>query len=178
MGSGRVANCLSISLVIVLGVVQAVAGVQNLAEQEKWREQWQRVPDIFHAMAVRPGARVADIGAAGGFFTTRLAKAVGAAGHVYAVDISDDMLNLLRRRIVEESLGNVTVIKGTASDPLLPAATLDAALIINAYHEMPEHRAILDAIRTALKPTGRLVIVEPITDARRAAARDEQTREH
>jgi predicted methyltransferase len=178
MGKDRVASRLFIPFLLMLCVVQAVVGVQNWAEQEKQREQWQRVTDIFDAMAVRRGARVADVGAADGFFTTRLAKAVGRAGHVYAVDISDTVLERLRRRLVEESIGNVTVIKGTSSDPLLPAAALDAALIINAYHEMPEHRAMLDAIRTALKPTGRLVIVEPISDARRAAARDEQTREH
>jgi SAM-dependent methyltransferase len=72
----------------------------------------------------------------------------------------------------------VTVVKGTSTDPKLPEASLDAALIINAYHEMPEHQAMLDAIRRALKPTGRLVIVEPISEARRAAARADQIREH
>ena len=72
----------------------------------------------------------------------------------------------------------MTISKGTSTDPRLPSATLDAALIINAYHEMPEHQAMLEAIRKALKATGRLVIVEPISETRRAAARAEQIRKH
>jgi predicted methyltransferase len=151
---------------------------QTRAEQEKQREQWQRVSDIFRAMDVSVGATVADIGAGDGFFTSRLAAAVGAAGHVYAIDIEDSALDRLRRRLNEESHRNVTVIKGTSTDPKLPTGALDAALIINAYHEMPEHQAMLTAIRTALKSTGRLVIVEPIAESRRTATRPDLTREH
>ena len=151
---------------------------QTRAEQEKQREQWQRVADIFRAMDVRPGAAVADVGAGDGFFTTRLASAVGPSGQVFAVDVSDAQIDRLRRRLTEESHSNVTVIKGTATEPRLPAGTLDAALIINAYHEMTEHQAMLEAIRSALKPTGRLVIVEPISATRRMATRREQTRDH
>jgi predicted methyltransferase len=151
---------------------------QTRAEQEKQREQWQRVADIFRAMDVRPGAAVADVGAGDGFFTSRLASAVGPSGQVFAVDVSDAPLDRLRRRLTEQAITNVTVVKGTATDPRLPAGTLDAALIINAYHEMPEHRAMLEAIRSALKPTGRLVIVEPISASRRTATRADQTRDH
>jgi predicted methyltransferase len=159
----------------IVCVAQTLTVGQGRAEQEKQRE---RVGDIFQAMGVRPGARVADVGAGGGFFTSRLASAVGPAGHVYAVDVTDDALDRLRRRLKEDAISNVTVIKGTSTDPQLPPATLDAALIINAYHEMPEHQAMLAAIRAALKPTGRLVIVEPISESRRNASRPEQTREH
>lgn len=168
---------------VTLAVLAACLGsgalaAQNRAEQEQQREDWQRVSDIFQAMGVRPGARVADVGAGDGFFTSRLAAAVGPTGHVFAVDILDSQLDRLRRRLSEEAHANVTVIKGTSTDPRLPAGTLDAALIINAYHEMPEHHAMLEAIRTALQSTGRLVIVEPISDARRGAARAEQIKEH
>lgn len=163
---------------VLLCAMQLLLVAQTRAEQEKQREQWQRVADIFQAMGVRAGARVADVGAGGGFFTSRLAAAVGPSGHVYAVDVSESALDRLRRRLKEDGIGNVTVIKGTSTDPQLPAATLDAALIVNAYHEMPEHQAMLEALRAALKPSGRLVIVEPISEARRAASRDEQTREH
>jgi predicted methyltransferase len=164
--------------IVALSFAPALLVAQSRADQEKQREQWQRVGDIFQAMGVRSGAAVADVGAGGGFFTSRLAIAVGPSGHVFAVDVDDASLDRLRRRLTEEAHGNVTVIKGTSTDPRLQAGTLDAALIINAYHEMPEHQAMLQAIRMALKPTGRLVIVEPISDARRAAERAEQTREH
>jgi predicted methyltransferase len=78
---------------IALCVTSAVLLAQTRAEEEKQREQWQRVSDIFRAMDIRPGAVVADVGAGGGFFTTRLASAVGPSGRVYAVDIEDTTLD-------------------------------------------------------------------------------------
>jgi predicted methyltransferase len=142
------------------------------------REQWQKVDEIFAAMQVKPGAAVADIGAGNGFFTTRLAAAVGQKGRVLAVDIGAEALRRLRARVDSDGLTNVEVIEGAVDDPKLPAAALDAALIVNAYHEMTEHQAMLAHIRKALKPGGRLVIVEPIGHGRRDAARDQQTRNH
>jgi predicted methyltransferase len=169
--------CLALTLLATC-LATGGLGAQTRAEQEKQREQWQRVSDIIRAMDVRLGATVADIGAGDGFFTSRLASAVGPSGQVFAVDVNDAQLDRLRRRLTEQSISNVMVIKGTATDPRLPTGTLDAALIINAYHEMPEHQAMLEAIRTALKPTGRLVIVEPISASRRTATRRDQTRDH
>ena len=169
--------CLALAMVAT-GVATGGLVAQTRAEQEKQREQWQRVSDIFRAMDVRTGATVADVGAGDGFFTSRLASAVGPSGQVFAVDVNDAQIERLRRRLTEQSISNVTVVKGTASDPRLPAGTLDAALIINAYHEMSEHQAMLEKIRSALKPTGRLVIVEPISAPRRTATRRDQTRDH
>lgn len=145
---------------------------------ESRREEWQKVDEIFKAMGVRPGAVVADIGAGDGFFTTRLASAVGAEGRVYAVDVSASSLKRLRARVETDGLANVEVVEGATDDPKLPAGSLDAALIINAYHEMNQHQAMLTKIRAALKPDGRLVIVEPITSARRSVSREQQTKQH
>ncbi|HUF48399.1 MAG TPA: methyltransferase domain-containing protein [Vicinamibacterales bacterium] len=148
------------------------------AAQAASRESWQRIPDIFAAMGVQPGAVVADVGAGDGFFTTRLAAAVGPAGRVYAVDISPASLDRLRRRVEANGHSNVEIIQGATDDPRLPAGALDGALIINAYHEMREHQAMLAALRRALKPTGRLVIVEPVADGRRGIPREAQERDH
>ena len=145
---------------------------------EDRREQWQKVEDVFQAMGVKPGAVVADLGAGDGFFTVRLAKAVGEHGKVYAVDIGADALRRLRARIAVDNLEQVEVIEGAIDDPKLPAASLDAVLIVNAYHEMKAFKDILSKLKSALKPDGRLVIVEPITTARREKSRDEQTRNH
>jgi FkbM family methyltransferase len=150
----------------------------NRAAQEATRETQQRVPDIFKAMGVAPGAVVADIGAGQGFFTVRLAKAVGDSGRVYAVDISQQALRSLRSRVEQEGLQNVQVIEGAADDPKLPENTLDAALIVNAYHEMKEHQAMLVQLRKALKPTGRLIILEPISPSRRDGTRESQASRH
>jgi ubiquinone/menaquinone biosynthesis C-methylase UbiE len=148
------------------------------ATMESRREAWQKVDDVFKAMGVKPGAVVADIGAGEGFFTARLARAVGASGRVYAVDVSARSLANLRKRVSDEQLTNVEVVEGGTDDPKLPAGTLDAALIVNAYHEMNEHQAMLTKIKASLKPDGRLVIIEPIAPARREAARADQTRTH
>jgi predicted methyltransferase len=151
---------------------------QDRAAQEGRREQWQNVGGIFAEMGVRPGANVADIGAGDGFFTSRLARAVGENGRVFAVDIDDAAIARLRKRLQEEGIENVTIVKGTIDDPKLPAVTLDAALIVNAYHEMEQHQSILAALRRALKPDGRLVIVEPVTPARRGRPRADEAKNH
>jgi protein-L-isoaspartate O-methyltransferase len=99
---------------------------------EQKRGQTQRLTDVFKALDVKPGAVVADIGAGSGFYTVRLAKAVGDAGRVYAVDISESSLTSLRRRVERDGLKNVEVVKGNTDNPNLPAGSLDAALIVNA----------------------------------------------
>jgi cyclopropane fatty-acyl-phospholipid synthase-like methyltransferase len=144
---------------------------------ESDREQWQKVPEIFAAMRLSAGSRVADLGAGSGFFTVRLARAVGTGGRVFAVDINPNIVRDLRERAAREGLAQVEVIAGTDADPRLPAP-LDAVLIVNAYHEMDDHQAILDRIRQALTLEGRLVIVEPIARAREKTARAEQRANH
>lgn len=151
----RVSTLLSLML-----LVATVASAQPL-ESEPARERWQRVADLFAALGIREGAVVADVGAGMGFFTVRLSPAVGATGKVYAVDTLPLMLNSLRQRLATSHMANVEVIAGADDDPNLPAGTLDAALIVNAYHEMSEGMAMLRHIRAALKPGGRLVICEP-----------------
>lgn len=151
---------------------------QERGSQERHREQWQKVDVIFAEMGVRAGATVADIGAGDGFFTSRLARAVGASGRVFAVEIDDAMMERLRRRLQQDGIENVTIVKGAVGDPNLPEASLDAALIVNAYHEMEQHEAMLAALRRDLKPDGRLVIVEPVTPSRRNRPRAEEARNH
>jgi predicted methyltransferase len=160
----------------VLAAVPLLGQVRQADEGR--REEWQKVDQIFTAMGVRSGATVADVGAGDGFFTSRLARAVGPDGRVFAVDVDEGALTRLRKRLEDDGIRNVFVVKGTATDPRLPERTLDAALIVNAYHEMTQHQDMLSALRTALKADGRLVIVEPISDARRASSRAEQTKAH
>jgi predicted methyltransferase len=166
--------------VVVAASVSAHAAAQSRAGGggESGREAWQKVADIFEAMQVRPGAVVADIGAGDGFFTTRLSKAVGGEGRVHAVDVAADALGRLRKRVATDGLANVTVVEGAVDDPGLPPGSLDAILIVNAYHEMTRHEPMLAKMRAALKPGGRLVIVEPIAQSRREKPRQDQTRNH
>lgn len=175
----RSARLAALIWVAILGG-PAAAGQDSSARarEESQREAWQNVPRILEALGVGSGAVVADIGAGSGFFTVRLSRAVGPTGRVYAVDVNTRVLEQLRKRVGDEDLSNVVVVEGSAWDPRLATATLDAALIVNSYHEMPEHQAMLTNLRQALKPGGRLVIIEPISPSRRDVPRDVQTRNH
>lgn len=160
------------------GVVAGALALATTVFAGQSRDAWQRPDDIIAALALSRGSRVADVGAGDGFFTARLARAVGPDGRVLAVDVESKMLERLKLLIDKEQLSNVDVIRGESADPRLPAASLDAALIVNAYHEMTEHGAILGHIRKALRPTGRLVMVEPITDRLRHEPRGVQVQAH
>jgi precorrin-6B methylase 2 len=156
-----------------------LAGKLAGQHDETARERWQRVPDVFAALDVWPGARIADVGAGGGFFTARLAQAVGAEGRVLAVDVDGDAIERLRQRSARERWANVEIVHSTAADPRLQAATLDAALIMNAYHEFTNSQAMLRGLARALKPGGRLVIIDQIPSARRLPEeRDAHERAH
>jgi predicted methyltransferase len=129
------------------------------------REQWQKPDLIMDALKIAEGDVVAELGAAGGWFTARLARRVGPNGVVYAEDIQPTMLEATRRRVQREGLNNVRTVLGTATDPRLPA-DLTAVLIADAYHEMDDParpeiiRVLLRNVAAALKPEGRLGIVD------------------
>ncbi len=177
--ANRLAVVVSALLSVSMLSASALAGQDaDRAREEARREVWQNVPKILEALGVVPGAVVADVGAGDGFFTVRLARAVGPKGRVHAVDVSSRALEKLRARVAEERLTNVVVTEGSAWDPRLATATLDAALIVNSYHEMTEYLAMLTNLRQALKPDGRLVIIEPISAKRRDQPRDSQTKNH
>ena len=179
----QVARCLSIVLAVALAPSEAVAQASRpqpsaVQQEESSREKWQKVGEILEAMAVRPGSTVADVGAGDGFFTVRLARAVGQTGQVVAVDVSPRAVERLRLRLDQEGLTNVETVQGDADNPRLPSASLDAAVIVNSYHEMHEYKAMLQHLKSALKPDARLVIVEPISEKRREESRDQQVSVH
>lgn len=124
------------------------------------------------------GSRVADIGCHEGYMTFKLAERVGNKGVVYAVDLEEQKLDLVKKRAEENSLTQIRTIKGDYGDPQLPTDSLDAAIILDAYHEMDEHDEILKHIKSALRKGGRLLICEPIADDRRNHSRAEQERRH
>lgn len=172
-------------LVVAIGVSTTAVLAQVLPAQpsevrqgEAARESREKVPEIFDAMAVRPGAVVADVGAGGGFLTVRLARAVGSNGRVIAVDVNARVLERLRARVQQEGFTNVEIVKGDVDDPHVPPSSLDAAVIVNSYHEMRDYHAMLHHLRRGLKPDARLVIVEPISEKRRGGSREQQTAAH
>jgi len=132
---------------------------------------------VIETLQLRGAETVADVGCGDGFYTLPLARALGS-GKVFAVDIDEAALSKLKKRLADQAIRNVELVKGKADDPLLTPESLDAALIVNAYHEMPAHEAILRHVRAALKPGGALILMEAIWDSREKQGRDEQAKHH
>jgi SAM-dependent methyltransferase len=124
------------------------------------REAWQKPEQIMDALGVAEGSVVADIGAGAGWFTIQLARRVGPNGTVYAQDVQRQMLEAIRRRVAREGLQNVRTRLGAGSDPNLPAGALDAVLVVDVYPVVDDRIAFLRNLAKALKPTGRLGIVD------------------
>jgi ubiquinone/menaquinone biosynthesis C-methylase UbiE len=113
------------------------------------------------ALGIAEGSVVADLGAGSGWFTIRLARRVRPTGKVYAEDIQPQMIEVIKRRVARENLQRTVEFKlGTAEDLRLPENALDAALIVDAYHEMDQPVQLLRSAARALKQEGRIGIVE------------------
>jgi ubiquinone/menaquinone biosynthesis C-methylase UbiE len=145
----------------------AESRVERYANEARREVEW-KVPEMFDALGVRPGSQVADIGAGNGFTAVRLAAVVGAAGKVFAVDIDERVMTELDERAGKLGLTNLETIRAKEADPLLRPGSLDAALMVRCYHEFTQHQEMLAHVRAALKPGGRLVIVDqaPAADSR------------
>jgi SAM-dependent methyltransferase len=133
-------------------------GADWLERSEREREE--EPGKAFDAFGNLTGQTVADIGAGTGYFTVRLAAGVGPRGRVYANDLQPEMLKMLGARLQREGISNVTLVQGAVDDPKLPAGSVDLVLMVDVYHELSEPQRMLRAIRAALKPAGRLVLLE------------------
>jgi ubiquinone/menaquinone biosynthesis C-methylase UbiE len=124
------------------------------------RASWQRPTDVVRALEIRPGDRVADLGAGEGFFVPHLAEAVGSEGRVYAVDVDADLTSALEARF-RDGPDNVEVVLGRLDDPELPDGSIDLILIVNTYHHIDERPDYFRRLRRDLSPRGRVAILEP-----------------
>jgi protein-L-isoaspartate O-methyltransferase len=124
------------------------------------REEEERPDLLLEALKLKPGEVVADIGAGSGYYTRRIAKLVGEKGLVYAVEIQQEMLDLLTNKMAELNIRNVKPILGTITDPKLPRGSVDLALMVDVYHEFDFPYEMAQAMCDGLKPGGRLVFVE------------------
>lgn len=124
------------------------------------RDERQKPEQLVAAMKLRPGMTVADIGTGAGYMLPFLSRAVGPAGKVIAQDIFPDFLDRARAKAAKTGLKNVEFVLGGVKDTAMPAASADVILILDAYHHFDYPAEMLASIRRALKPDGRLVVVE------------------
>lgn len=124
------------------------------------RDAWQKPDEVVAALGLRPGQTACDIGAGPGYFTLRLAAAVGPSGRVYGVDVEPVILGALRDRLEAARLTNVTPVLAVADDPLLAAELCDVVLIVDTYHHFPDGPSYLRRLARSLKAGGRIVNID------------------
>jgi ubiquinone/menaquinone biosynthesis C-methylase UbiE len=124
------------------------------------RDIWQHPDQIMDELGVAEASVVADVGAGSGWFTIRLARRVGPNGVVYAEDVQPEMLAAIDRRVKAEGLLNVKLIHGKGADPNLPAGSVHAVLLVDAYHEIVERVTMLRNLAKALRPEGRIGVID------------------
>jgi ubiquinone/menaquinone biosynthesis C-methylase UbiE len=138
-----------------------VMGYQGADWLERSERDEEEAPDIaLNVLKIPKGASVADIGAGSGFITERLSARVGPTGRVFANDLQPQMLQILGRRLALRNITNVTLVQGTIDDPKLDPASVDLEIMVDVYHELSQPQAMLRRLRAALKPGGRLVLLE------------------
>ena len=128
--------------------------------EDRQREQNLQIERVMDLLGIVGGASVADIGAGSGWFTVRAARRVGAGGTVYAVEISRDYLKHIEDRAAREKLPNIRTVLGKEDDPLLPAGSVDAVLILKTYHEVSQPIRLLKRVRRSLRPGARLGVID------------------
>ena len=124
------------------------------------REEEEKTDLLVEALKFREGEVVADIGCGSGYVARKIAKKVGESGVVYGVDIQQEMLDLLAKRMAMFRIGNVKPVMGTTTDPKLPPASCDTMIMVDVYHEFDEPYEMIQSMVAALKPGGRIVFVE------------------
>ncbi len=155
----------------LIAPVMSAAGAAWLDRAEREIEERPRL--AVKLLKLEPGQTVADIGAGTGYYTELLSKAVGSKGRVYATEIQPEMVRLLDERVRRKRLANVETVLATETDPRLPPESLDLALMVDVYHELASPQQVLRRLREALKPGGRLVLIEFRKEDPRVPIREE-----
>jgi SAM-dependent methyltransferase len=138
--------------------VMGVGGADWLDRSE--RESEENPEGALDAIGIKPGMVVADVGAGTGYMSLKMAKRVGPGGKVYSEDVQPEMLRRLRQNAQEAKLNNIQTVLGGEADPKLPPNALDLILLVDVYHEFSQPQKMLRKMREALKPDGRLVLLE------------------
>ena len=147
-------------LTLIALLIASCARLKQFAYEGFNRDSWQQPEKVIATLNLHPGEVVADLGSGGGYFTFKLARAVAPSGKVYAVDVDKDMIELVAKRLKEESGNNVETILATATDLLLPQTGVDLIFTVNTYHHIADRLAYFANARKYLRPGGRIAIID------------------
>jgi predicted methyltransferase len=159
-------------------VSQGSSALTRLEVVERDRDEWQRPDQVFHALDLRNGSVVGDVGCGSGYFAMRLSPAVGGDGRVLAEDIRRLPLLVVRIRALLGNRHNIDAIEGQPDDPRFGSRPLDAVLIANTYHEFTHPRIILEKIKGSLRSGGRLVVLDRGPSEPGDLSREAETQRH
>ena len=148
------------TLAIVTLLLLPAAAQQTQLTEAHLRSAELELPQLVTLLELKPGMTVADVGAGFGAWTMRFSRWLGPNGRVFASDIGAPQLSALREIVKRESLNNVTVIEAGTSATNLPAGCCDAILLRDSYHHLTQPQDIVRSLAAALKPGGRLAIVD------------------
>ena len=141
--------------------IAGVMGFEGAAWLERVeREKEERSDVLMQELSLRPGMVVADVGAGSGYYSRRMASAVGPGGTVFAVDVQPQMVALLTEAARQPALANIRPVLATEQDVRLPAASIDLAIMVDVYHELAFPYEVMESLVRALKPGGRVAYVE------------------
>ena len=130
------------------------------ALEDPKRDAYQKPHEVVHALGLKPGEIIADIGAGSGYFTFHLARHIGEKGKVYAVDVSADMILHVNRRIRDLKVNNVVTLLADSDDPLLPEQSVNRFFICDVWHHIGNQTKYLSLMKKMLKPGGEVVIID------------------
>jgi len=141
--------------------IAPVMGFQAAGWLERDEREKEEAPSkLLELLDLKKGMTVADVGAGSGYHVFRMAPVVGEKGQVLAVDVQQEMLDLMQAKIKKDKITNVKPVKGTETDPKLPAASVDMIMMVDVYHELSHPYEMTEKMVAALKPGGRLIFVE------------------
>jgi len=124
------------------------------------RDEYQKPDEVVRALGLKAGETIADIGSGSGYFTLRLAAAVGAKGRVYGVDVDPEMVRHLNRRVRDAGVRNVQTVLSEPDDPLLPDRSIDCFVIVDTWHHIEKQAEYLALMKKMLKPGGQVVMID------------------
>ncbi len=153
-------NVLLAAALLLVALCIGCTDLKRFAYQGFGRDKWQHPERVIRSLEVEPGDHIADLGSGGGYFTFRLAKAVGPDGKVYAVDVDSGMNEHVDKRAREDGYENVAVILAAYDDPLLPDSRVELIFTCNTYHHIQDRAVYFKHARKYLRAGGRVAIID------------------
>ncbi len=157
---------LTTPLIILCLAIIFLVGITTCTDIKRWayegfdRDEWQHPEEVIKALKIQAGDQVADLGAGSGYFTFRLADAVGPTGNVYAVDIDAEMNAYLAQRVQDKGYQNIEVVLARPNNPGLPDNSIDLIFTSNTYHHLEDRLAYFANLQQDLQPDGRIAIID------------------